>query len=113
VQWQGRSIRISQSNNALVFPGIGMGVIASKAKRVSNEMLWAAAKTLAACSPALNDAKAPILPDLSDVKEVSRGIALAVAEQARAQGLARVADEVDLKERIYRSFWEPRYYTYK
>ena len=53
--YEGRRIRISLSNNAFAFPGIGLGVVAAKAKYVTDEMLWAATQALAQCSPTLTD----------------------------------------------------------
>ncbi len=105
--------RISQSNNAFAFPGIGLGAIAVKAKRISDDMLWAATNALCKCSPAHQDKMAPILPKLSEAKMVSVNIALAVAEQACKENLAQVTDDVNLDELIKKLMWEPRYYPYR
>jgi malate dehydrogenase (oxaloacetate-decarboxylating) len=113
VNFENHLYRIAQSNNAFAFPGIGLGTIASKAKHVSDNMLWAATKALAACSPASHDKTAPILPKLSESKMVSFQVALAVAEQARKEGLAQIADHVDLEEAIRKTIWEPVYYPYE
>lgn len=109
VTYKGREIRIAQSNNAFVFPGLGLGIIASKANRVSDKMIRVAADALSECSPVHEDPQEPILPSLSDIEEVSRKIALAVAEQARAEGYAQVGKEVDLKECVDHYFWTPSY----
>lgn len=113
VSFNGKNIRISQCNNAFVFPGIGMGVIVSKAKHLTDEMLWTACKTLSDCSPAKQDPAAPLLPDFSDVYDISKKIALVVANQARKEGLAQVDDNVDFEKIINASFWTPKYYPYK
>ncbi len=105
--------RIAQSNNALAFPGIGLGAIVSKAKRLTDDMLWAATEALAACSPVIQDKMAPLLPKLAEAKMVSASVALAVAEQARKEGLAQIPDDVNLKELIKKSMWEPKYYPYR
>ena len=57
-----------KSNNAFAFPGIGLGAIAVKAKRISDDMLWAATHALSKCSPAHQDKMAPILPKLAEAK---------------------------------------------
>jgi len=113
VLYENRWYRIAQSNNALAYPGIGLGAIAVKAQHVSDEMLWAATEALSKCSPVNQDKMAPLLPKLAEAKMVSFNVALAVAEQARKQGLAQIADNVNLKEIIRRTVWEPKYYPYK
>lgn len=105
--------RIAQSNNAFAFPGIGLGVVAVKAKKLSDDMIAAATEALSLCSPANQDAMAPLLPRVSKARMVSYNVALAVAQQARAEGLAQVADSIDLKKLITFSMWEPRYYPYR
>jgi malate dehydrogenase (oxaloacetate-decarboxylating) len=112
VDWHGKSVRIAQANNAYVFPGLGMGVIASKATRVTDQMIRVAADVLSDNSPAMHDKSAPLLPALEYAVEVSRKIALAVATQARAEGVAGVSDDVDLSESIEKNFWKPDYYPY-
>ena len=101
--------RISQSNNAFVFPGLGVGAIAVKATRMTDNMLWAACQALMACSPAKQDKTAPILPDLKDIKTVTHRIAIAVATQAVEDG---VAEATDIEKAINRIKWSPEYYPY-
>lgn len=113
VSYENRWYRIAQSNNAFAFPGIGLGAIAAKAKHVSDDMLWAATKALSACSPVAQDKMSPLLPKLSEIKMVSFQVALAVAEQARAEGLAQIPDTVDIKDAIRKTMWEPAYYPYR
>lgn len=113
VHYNDKYYRIAQSNNAFAFPGIGLGVIVSKAKRLTDGMLWAATQALSACSPVNQDIMAPLLPKLAEAKMVSANVALAVAEQARKEGLAQIPDNANLKEMIKKAMWEPRYYPYK
>jgi malate dehydrogenase (oxaloacetate-decarboxylating) len=113
VFYDGRRIRIAQSNNALAFPGIGLGTIAAKAKHLTDDMLWAATQALAECSPVMHDKMAPLLPKLSETHMVSYKVAVAVAEAARQAGIAGVPPDVDLKQRIRRMMWEPRYMPYQ
>ena len=102
-----------QSNNALAFPGIGLGVIASKAQRLTDDMLWAATQALSECSPVIQDKMAPLLPKLAEAKMVSMKVALAVAEQARTEGVAHIGNEINLTEHIKKMMWTSRYYPYK
>lgn len=105
--------RIAQSNNALAFPGIGLGAIAAKTKHITDDMLWAATQALTQCSPINQDKMASLLPKLSEAKMVSFNVALAVAEQARKEGLSQLPSQTDLKEVIRNAMWEPRYYPYR
>lgn len=109
----GKRFRIAQSNNALAFPGIGLGAIAVKAKHVTDDMLWAATQALSACSPVNQDKMAPLLPKLAETKMVSLKVAIAVAEQARKEGVAQVSADADLMTLIRMNTWEPKYYPYK
>jgi len=113
VMYEGCPIRISQSNNAFSFPGIGLGAIAIKAKHLSDDMLWAATDALSQCSPTNHDPKAPLLPKLSETKSISRHVAFAVALQARKEGLAEIDPQLDLNQAINRVTWEPQYYPYR
>lgn len=113
VYYEEKWYRIAQSNNAFSFPGIGLGSIVVQAKQVSNEMIWAATEALSKCSPIIEDATAPLLPKLSEARMVSLKVALAVAEKARAEGLAQIPDSIDLQELLKNTHWEPAYYPYK
>jgi malate dehydrogenase (oxaloacetate-decarboxylating) len=112
VSFENRLIKIGQCNNAFVFPGVGLGVISSGARRVSDEMFVAAARALARFSPALADPADSLFPALEGVRRVSRRVALAVAEEALRAGLAKVASTEELERRIDAKIWEPRYARY-
>lgn len=112
VQYNGKWYRVAQSNNAFAFPGIGLGVIAVKAKRLTDEMLWAATGALEACSPVNQDVMSPLLPKLSEARMVSYQVALAVAAQAQKEGVAQVSDNADLENQIKKTMWVPQYYPY-
>lgn len=105
----GRNIRIAQCNNSYIFPGMGLGILASGARRVSDGMFMAAARALADCAPALKDPDAPLLPPLTDVRQVSERIARAVAKRAQDEGHAPAADDQTTAEAIARRMWQPRY----
>ncbi len=111
--FQDRHIRIAQSNNAFAFPGIGLGAIAVRAKHLSDDMLWEATQALTRCSPIMLDKSAPLLPKLSEAKAVCQQVALAVAKQARKEGLAQIDDKIDVETAIRRVIWEPKYYPYR
>lgn len=106
-------IAIAQCNNAYIFPGIGLGVIAAKAKRVTDNMLMAASRALADCSPLANEGKGPVLPNLGEIQEVSKYIALAVAKQAQEDDVALTTSDEALIAAIEKNFWLPRYRNYR
>jgi len=109
----GRVRRADQTNNAYIFPGVGLGVLASGARRVSQEMFMAAARALAGMSPAADDPEAPLLPPIADLRRVAMVVAHAVAHQAQAEGLAEPCEEAELEACIAAAMWEPVYRPYK
>jgi malate dehydrogenase (oxaloacetate-decarboxylating) len=100
---------ISQCNNSYVFPAIGLAVLAVEAKRVTEGMFMAAALALKDASPAVQDSRAPLLPPLSKIREVTRGIALAVSRAAQEDGVAENVGDAELEKRIDASTWTPAY----
>ncbi|MBM2836274.1 MAG: malic enzyme [candidate division NC10 bacterium] len=109
VRYQGRTIKIGQCNNAYAFPGIGLGTIAVRARRISNEMFLAAARALSEWSPMLSNPDSSLFPPLDDIRDVSRRVALAVAAEARRSGLADPASSGDLGGLVDSLRWTPRY----
>jgi malate dehydrogenase (oxaloacetate-decarboxylating) len=109
----GKSIKIDQTNNAYIFPGVGLGVIAAKARRVSDTMFMAAALALAAASPTRQDKNASLLPPVSALREVSFAVALAVAQRAQDEGLAAKTDRGALEAAIRAKMWNPAYRPYR
>ena len=97
--------RIAQANNALVFPGLGLGVAVVRARRVSDRMLAAAADAVAGLSDA-GIRGAPLLPPVDNLREVSATVAVAVAGAAVADGLADVALD-DPIQQIHQAMWQP------
>ncbi|QIO10152.1 NAD-dependent malic enzyme [Acinetobacter lanii] len=113
VNYQGKLHNISQCNNSYIFPGIGLGVIAVQAKRVTDNMLMASSMALADCSPKLINPEADLLPDLNELQKVSKIIAFKVAQAAIADGVAvALSDDLILKS-IEDNFWKPEYRRYK
>jgi malate dehydrogenase (oxaloacetate-decarboxylating) len=92
---------------------MGLGLLAAKARRVSDGMFAAAAKALAEISPALKDANASLLPPVSDLRSVAVTVATAVAKQARADGLCPAFDDAALPAMIAAKMWEPVYRPYR
>src|SRR5262245_6773299 len=108
-----RPRKIGQCNNAYIFPGVGLGVIASGARRIRQEMFVAAARALSEMSPALNNRMASLFPDLNSIREVSRHVAIAVGLEAQALGLAGATTREDLEKRVDEKMWTPRYLRYR
>ncbi|MBO9470801.1 NAD-dependent malic enzyme [Endozoicomonas sp. G2_2] len=104
---------IAQCNNAYIFPGIGLGVIAARASRVTDEMLMAASRALAENSPLAMHGEGALLPPLEAVRELSQAIAVAVARQAQAEGVALKSSDDAIRESVARHFWYPRYRRYR
>ena len=111
IQYNGRTMRIAQGNNAYIFPGLGLGVMAAKATRLTNNMIYAACKALSQLSPFRNDQNASLLPPISEIKNVSYIIAKAVALQSINDKVSNIKVE-DINYRIRSIQWEPRYYRY-
>ncbi|MBN9229648.1 MAG: NAD-dependent malic enzyme [Legionella sp. 40-6] len=108
VHINGQEKTVDQTNNSYIFPGLALGIITAKARRVSQHMIKAAALALANSSPAKKDKEANLLPPLSNLREISYVVARAVALQAISEGLAEItADEVDTALAANR--WEPQY----
>jgi malate dehydrogenase (oxaloacetate-decarboxylating)(NADP+) len=109
---QGRRFVPRQGNNSYVFPGIGLGAIAVRAKRITDEMFLAAARTLADQVSGADLEQGSLYPPLADVRTVSSQIACAVAEVAFAQQAAGIERPADLLAHVKAQMYEPRYQTY-
>ncbi|MBI4617530.1 MAG: NAD-dependent malic enzyme [Planctomycetes bacterium] len=101
--------RIGQANNAFVFPGIGLGVIACKARRVTEGIFLASARALAALAP--RDPREPLYPSQSEIRKVSRAVAIATVEEALRTDLCPPAT-AKAEELVDREMWEPGYLPY-
>ena len=107
IEYNGVNYVIGQANNALIYPGLGLGMLASEASLLTDEMIGAAAHAL---SGIVNITKpgAPVLPPFKYVAEVSLKVATAVAKKAQEQGLARVAEQ-DMEKAVRDFRWTPKY----
>ncbi|PTB66021.1 malate dehydrogenase [Trichoderma citrinoviride] len=107
------TIEVAECNNSVVFPGIGLGCVLSRARLLTDKMLVAAVEGVAALSPALKDATAPLLPDVEDVRPVSVQVAKSVIQAAVKEGVATEkgipSDEKELEEWIREQMWNPEY----
>jgi malate dehydrogenase (oxaloacetate-decarboxylating) len=113
VEYGGRRIPIGQCNNAYIFPGVGLGVIAAQARRVTDAMFIAAARTLSDLAPVRRDPALALVPPLIEVRDVAKRVALAVGIQAQRDGVADALPEEELRSRIEATMWTPDYLPYR
>ncbi len=111
VQHAGRTYRIAQANNALVFPGLGLGVTVSHARRISRGMIAAAADAVASLSD-VGTPGAPLLPPVADLRMVSATVAVAVAHAAAAEGLADTTLTNPVHQ-VHQAMWRPDYPSFE
>lgn len=113
VNYHGKIYEISQCNNSYIFPGIGLGVIACGATRITDSMLMASSNALADCSPMLIDPEADLLPSIDEIQKVSKIIAFKVAKAAMEAEVAPLINDELLQKCIEENFWKPEYRRYK
>jgi malate dehydrogenase (oxaloacetate-decarboxylating) len=117
VYHKGTKYEIAECNNSVTFPGIGLGAVLCRTKLLPPSLIVAATKALATQAPALKDPKAGLLPDVTDVREISVQIARAVIRAAEKENLNQEKDIPDddgeLEEWIREQMWDPRYRTLK
>ena len=107
VMVNGVTYQIAQANNALVFPGIGLGAIAVQASRVTNGMIAAAAEAVA-MHVDNRVMGASLLPSIKTLRPLSASVAIAVAQQAMEEGVATEATDTPV-EKVFSAMWQPRY----
>ena len=113
VNFGGKKIHIAQTNNSYIFPGLALGIIASKARHVTDTMVKAAAQELVRHLPTQKDKEASLLPPLAESREIGRFIAQAVGRQAIKDGQAQVANEDELNRELKANIWQPAYEKYE
>src|SRR5215471_12116075 len=106
VTYQGVTYRIGQANNALIFPGLGLGALLSRARRITDHMITAAAQAVAGLTNTTTPG-APLLPPIDDLRTTSAQVALAVAQAAAQDGVAAVPDVAG--DAVTAAMWQPRY----
>ena len=113
VEHNGQKYEVAECNNSTAFPGIGLGSVLSRTKKVTDKMLVAATKALAAQAPALKDPNKGLLPDVMDVRNISVKVAKAVIKQAKEEGLTREKnipeDDEELDEWVREQMWRAEY----
>src|SRR5262249_53919248 len=109
----GQLFRADQTNNAYIFPGVGLGVLASGAKRISDTMFLKSPTALASLSPRGKDPSLNLLPPISALRDVAAEIAIAVARQAIDEGLAPPTAANNLAQIVRARMWQPRYLPYR
>ena len=107
-----RTFEVNQTNNSYIFPGLALGIISSRARRVTETMIMAAAKELTMHVPTRTDKTASLLPPIAAARPLSRSIALAVGRQAIRDGQTEL-DEAALEREIDANIWEPVYVPYE
>lgn len=108
----GRTIDIAQCNNSYIFPGVGLGVVAGHAKRVTDSMMMSAAIALSELAPAVKTGVGRLLPELTSIRDVSKHIAMAVILQGIKEGhIVPMSDDV-INKSINETMWTPQYEPY-
>jgi malate dehydrogenase (oxaloacetate-decarboxylating) len=113
VNVSGKKVPVTQTNNSYIFPGLALGIVASKARRVTDTMVKAAAEELVRQLPTQKDKQASLLPPLSEARQLGRLIGLAVGRQAIREGQALVVNEDALNRELQANIWEPVYAPYE
>lgn len=113
VTYNGKTIEIAQCNNVFIFPAVGLGVVGSRARRVTDKMMLAAAKTLGNHSPALQDPTGSLLPRVNTIRDVALDIAYGVGAKAQEEGLAPASEPDALRKKLSESQWFPEYVPYE
>ncbi len=104
-----RNLRVAAGNNALVFPGLALGVLVSGAHEVSDQLFTAAAEALARCVSSSDLAAGGLYPELRELRRVAARVAEAVVRTARDTGLGRALEDPDIPGAVAEAMWEPRY----
>ena len=109
---RGAPFSVDQTNNSYIFPGVGLGAIATRARRISDTMFMAAARALAELSPAKRDPNANLLPSVTALREVAIKVAIAVGKQACAEGLTEGVTADSVEAAVTAKMWTPHYAAY-
>jgi malic enzyme len=111
VSYGGRTWRVGQSNNAFIFPGVGLGALVAEAREVTDGMCLAAAECLAGLVNDADLAAGSLYPAIRDLRSVAGRIAESVVRAARDEGVGRKLDDTEIPQAVAAARWEPRYST--
>ncbi|MBT8149187.1 MAG: NAD-dependent malic enzyme, partial [Gammaproteobacteria bacterium] len=112
VAYQGKTYPIAQCNNAYIFPGVGLGAVACEARWITDNMLMASSYALAEYAAEHSGDSEALLPNLDDIRDLSKYIAKAVYKQAIADRAAWPTSDERINQRVEKNFWEPEYRHY-
>jgi malate dehydrogenase (oxaloacetate-decarboxylating) len=113
VDLKGKKVHIAQTNNSYIFPGLALGIIASRSKHVNDTMVKAAATELIRHLPTQTNKEGSLLPSISEARNLGRLIGYAVGKQAIQDGQAQVSSEDELNRELEANIWEPMYEPYE
>ena len=113
VEHAGRTHTIGQGNNAFIFPGVGLGATAVEARWLPDEAFVAAARALVNATAASPRAGDPIYPPLSELRQVSRDVAIAVGAALVDAGAAPELSRAEIERRVTEGMWMPEYLPYR
>jgi malate dehydrogenase (oxaloacetate-decarboxylating) len=111
VSYAGRTWRVGQSNNAFIFPGVGLGALVAEAREVTDGMCVAAAECLARLVDDADLAAESLYPPIRDLRQVAGRIAESVVRAARDEGVGLKLDDAEIPQAVAAARWEPRYNT--
>jgi len=109
VSYGGRTIRIGQGNNVFIFPGVGLGVLVSEAREVTDSMFTTAATTLAGCASDQDLASGSLYPRVTELRRISAAIAEAVVREAVNAGVGRKIADDKIRQTVADAMWTPEY----
>jgi malate dehydrogenase (oxaloacetate-decarboxylating)(NADP+) len=112
VSYEGKTFVPGQGNNAYIFPGVGLGAVATGSSRITDRMFSTAARTLASMVQQSDLDMGRMFPSLARIREISLVIGTAVAESVFKDGFARIERPADLSAAVKAAMWEPEYENY-